>query len=241
MAESRGAGPVDSSSWSDRAEAVEVSLPFTGPWLTRNSPARRVPSHGIDMFGERYAIDFVAVDERRRTAGVRDWRTLLATEPPQRFVGFGQPILAPRSGTVVAVHDGEPDHAGRRSQLALVPYMLGQAGRLSQGVNAIAGNHVILALPDKGVFAALVHLQAGSLRVALGQEVTEGQHLADCGNSGNSTQPHVHMQLMDSLDLTTARGVPMVFRRFREWPVRVREPRIRDRAIPGEGSVVEPL
>ena len=112
---------------------IELSLPFTGRWLARNSPARRVPSHGSDLFGERYAIDFVGLDERHRTAGTRDWRTFLATEPPERFVAFGRPILAPASGTVVAVHDGEPDHEGRRSQLALVPYLLGQAARPGGG------------------------------------------------------------------------------------------------------------
>lgn len=118
---------------SSGTQEIEVSLPFTGPWLARNSPARRVPSHGSDLFGERYAIDFIAVDDRHRTAGIHDWRTLFATEPPERFFAFGQPILAPGRGTVVDVHDAVPDHEGRRSQLALVPYALGQAARLRQG------------------------------------------------------------------------------------------------------------
>ncbi|MFE0588719.1 hypothetical protein [Micromonospora echinospora] len=98
----------------------------------RRAPARRIPSHGTDLFGERYAIDFVGVDERRRTADRRNWRTFLATEPPDRFFAYGRPILAPAAGTVVEAHDGEIDHAGRRSQLALVPYALGQAARVRQ-------------------------------------------------------------------------------------------------------------
>jgi murein DD-endopeptidase MepM/ murein hydrolase activator NlpD len=219
---------------------VEVSLPFTGRWLTQNSPARRVPSHGLDVFGERYAIDFVAVDDRHRTAGTRDWRTFLGTEPPDRFVAFGQPILAPAGGTVVSVHDGEPDHEARRSQLALVPYALGQAGRLREGVTALAGNHVVLALPGGKAFLALAHLRTGSVRVRVGQSVAEGEQIAECGNSGNSTQPHVHVQAMDSADLSVAGGLPMVFRRFREWPGRG-QPTVRERGIPGEGAVVEPL
>jgi hypothetical protein len=222
-------------------QEVVLSLPFAGRWLARNSPARRVPSHGTDLLGERYAIDFVGVDERRRTADRRDWRTFLATEPAERFLSFGRPILAPADGVVAAVHDGEVDHAGRRSQLALLPYALGQAGRLRRGVGAVAGNHLIIALRDSGVFAALVHLRAGSLRVAAGDEVTVGQHLADCGNSGNSTQPHVHVQVMDSVDLSVARGVPMAFRRFREWPRGATDARIRESGVPGEEAVVEPL
>ena len=218
-----------------------LSLPFAGLWLARNSPARRVPSHGTDLLGERYAIDFIGVDHRHRTADRRDWRTFLATEPAERFFAYGRPILAPADGVVVAVHDGEIDHVGRRSQLTLVPYALGQAARLRQGVEAIAGNYLIIALRDSGAFVALVHLRAGSIRVALGEEVTTGQPIADCGNSGNSTQPHVHVQVMDSPDLSVARGVPMAFRRFREWPRGARHPQIRESGLPGEGAVVEPL
>jgi len=218
-----------------------ISLPFAGLWLARNSPARRVPSHGTDLWGERYAIDFVGVDRRHRTAARRDWRTFLATEPAERFFAYGRPILAPADGVVVKAHDGEVDHVGRRSQLTLIPYALGQPARLRQGVGAIAGNYLIIAVRDSGAFVALVHLRSGSIRVAAGEEVMAGQHVAACGNSGNSTQPHVHVQAMDSPDLPVARGVPMAFRRFREWRPGAKQFEIRESGIPGEGSVIEPL
>ena len=221
--------------------AVSLALPVSGRWIARNSPARRVPSHGTDLLGSRYAIDLVAVDRRRRTAVRRDWRTLLATEPPEIFLAWGRPILAPADGVVVVAHDGEADHAARRSPLALVPYLAGQAGRLRRGVGAIAGNHLIIELREGGAFVALVHLRAGSILVAPGAAVTAGQRLADCGNSGNSTQPHVHVQVMDRPDVSTAQGIPLAFRDFFEWPRGVREPLIRDAGIPGEGAVVEPI
>ena len=227
--------PVNSSN------SVVISLPFAGLWLARNSPARRVPSHGTDLLGERYAIDFIGVDGRRRTADRRDWRTFLASEPAERFFAYGRSILSPGDGAVVGVHDGEIDHAARRSQLTLVPYALGQAARLRQGVGAIAGNYLIIKLHDSGAFVALVHLRAGSIRVTAGEEVTTGQHVAACGNSGNSTQPHVHVQVMDSPDLSVARGVPMAFRRFREWPPGAERSQVRESGLPGEGAVVEPL
>lgn len=221
--------------------SIQISLPFTGRWLVQNSPARRVPSHGIDLLGERYAIDFVGVDEQHRTAGRRDWRTLFATEPVERFFAFGQALLAPADGTVVAVHDGEVDHEARRSQLTLLPYALGQASRLREGIAAVAGNHVIIALGDAAAFVALAHLRAGSVRVAPGDEVTTGQPVAECGNSGNSTQPHVHVQVMDSADLSIARGLPLSFADFLEWPRGSKTPLTRNSGVPGEGAVVEPL
>lgn len=219
---------------------VVLSLPFAGRWLTRNSPARRIPSHGTDLMGERYAIDFIAVDRRRRTADRRDWRTFLATEPVDRFLAYGRPILSPADGIVVTAHDSEVDHVARRSQLALAPYALGQPARVRRGVAAIAGNHVIMALRDRNVFVALVHLRAGSVRVAAGEEVLVGQPIGDCGNSGNSTQPHVHLQVMDGPDPAVARGFPMAFRRFREWPRGAKHVELRELAVPREGSVVEP-
>ena len=227
------------------AAEVLLSLPFEGRWLVQNSPARRVPSHGTDVLGERYAIDFVHVDDRGRTARRRDWRTALATEPADRFSAFGRPILAPADGVVVAAHDGEIDHEARRSPLALVPYALGQRDRLREGVNAIAGNHLLLRLDGgqrgAGPFAGLVHLRAGSLRVGVGDTVRTGQQIAECGNSGNSTQPHLHLQVMDSADLSVARGLPMAFRRYREWPRGGGHPAVRDSGIPAEAAVVEPL
>ena len=220
--------------------AVVLALPFRERWLVENSPATRLPSHGTDLLGTRFAIDFVGVDEHSRSAARTDWRSVLATEPPDRFFGFARPILAPANGVVVLAHDGEPDHAGRRSPLSLLPYALGQAGRLRAGLAAMAGNHVVIELPDDAGFVALVHLRAGSLRVAAGDSVTTGQPLAQCGNSGNSTQPHVHVQVMDSPDPRTARGVPLLFRDFREWPRRNEAPQVHELGLPANGSVVAP-
>ncbi|MGW3658945.1 M23 family metallopeptidase [Streptomyces sp. NPDC005151] len=182
------------------------------------------------------------MDDRHRTAGHRSWRTFFATEPPELFHSFGRSVLAPAAGTVIAAHDSEPDHEARRSQLALVPYMLGQAARVRRGANAIAGNHLIISLSEHGPYVALVHLKSGSVQVSAGQRVVAGQHLANCGNSGNSTQPHVHMQVMDSSDLSVARGMPMLFRRFREWPGGPGgDCRVRELAVPDEEAVVEAL
>src|SRR5215470_11849902 len=100
-----------------------VALPFCGPWLVATSPATKVPSHGTRFLGQTFAVDFVAVDEHlARSTRVRDWRSLLWFEPPERFLGFGAPVLAPAGGMIVTAHDGEPDHVAHRSAVALLTF-----------------------------------------------------------------------------------------------------------------------
>jgi murein DD-endopeptidase MepM/ murein hydrolase activator NlpD len=99
---------------------------------------------------------------------------MLATESPEVFVGFGATISAPASGTVVAALDGEPDYEARRSQLALIPYAVSQARRVRQGVRAIAGNHVVIAMGPSGPFVLIAHLRRGSVRVTVGSAVEVG-------------------------------------------------------------------
>ena len=83
--------------------SVDLAYPFEGRWLTQNSPANRVPSHGTTLLATSFAIDFVPVDEAGRTAPIT-FRSLLRPEPAGRFPGFGRPILAPIQGVVVGVH-----------------------------------------------------------------------------------------------------------------------------------------
>jgi len=217
-------------------DAIALEIPGPGRWLVQNSPARRVPSHGTELFGSRYAIDLVGVDARGRSAP-RSLRSLVTVERPEAFTGFGRPVLAPLAGEVVVVHDGEPDHAARRSAVTLLPYALGQASRVREGIAAIAGNHVILTARD-GVCVAIVHLKRGSIRVAVGDRVQAGAQLGECGNSGNSTEPHVHLQATDRAEMLAARGLPIVFRCFREL-TRGGEWAERTMAVPGEGSLIE--
>ena len=128
-----------------RASGVAVTplvldVPGAGLWQARNSPTRRVPSHGTSRFGTAYAIDLVPVDDHNRSAPAT-WRTVLATEPSSAFVGFGRPLVAPISGTVVATLDGEIDHDASRSPAAYLLFAIGQARRIRSGIAAMAGNH----------------------------------------------------------------------------------------------------
>ena len=90
------------------------------------------------------------------------------------------------------------------------------------------GNHVVLDVGD-GRYAALAHLQHGSATVHAGEHVACGDVVGRCGNSGNSSEPHVHFQLMDHPRALIAAGLPFVFARDGA----------RDGAVPRNGEVIE--
>lgn len=189
------------------AASVDLAYPFVGRWLTQNSPADRVPSHGTTLFAASYAIDFVPVTDTGRTAPI-SFTSLVRPEPPGRFPGFGRPLLAPVEGIVVAAHDTEPDHASYRG-LPSVGYALTQRRRAAAGWVGLAGNHVLIE--TVGAVIAVCHLRQGSVAVRPGQRVHRGDMVGRCGNSGNSTEPHVHVQAIDDRDVERARAVSLTF------------------------------
>ena len=186
---------------------VELQYPFTGAWLVQNSPADRVPSHGTRLLGTSYAIDFTPVDRNGRSARFT-LASLVRPEPPEHFAGFGRAVQAPVSGLVCAAHDGETDHAAFRG-LPSIGYAATQARRVREGWLGLAGNHVMIE--SAGLFVALCHLKRGSVRVRPGQWVECGEVLGACGNSGNSTEPHLHVQAMDGPDPEQASALPITF------------------------------
>jgi murein DD-endopeptidase MepM/ murein hydrolase activator NlpD len=205
----------------DRAP-VEVDPPVRGRWSALNSPADKVPSHGTHAYGQTYAIDIVAEPE---ATGAEPEGTVAESEDgprtrpgfavlwpvvrrPRIFPAFDEPVYAVADATVVHASDWRRDHLSRNSWPALVYLMLVEAGvRDTGGAAWITGNHVVLDLGD-GVYAMYAHLRRGSLTVRPGDRVRAGQQIARCGNSGNSTEPHVHFQLMDGPDPDSARGIP---------------------------------
>lgn len=64
------------------------------------------------------------------------------------------------------------------------------------------------------IYAALVHLQTGSVQVSVGQRVRKSEVIGRVGHSGNSFAPHLHFQLMDSNDLSAANGLPCAFEQY---------------------------
>ncbi|MCF6192499.1 MAG: M23 family metallopeptidase, partial [Candidatus Hydrothermae bacterium] len=139
---------------------------------------------------QRYAPDMVKLNR----LGLRAWGGLPGAL--SRYAVYGEPVAAPCSGTVVAAVDGLPERVPSLSvRDTLHP----------------AGNHVVLActFPDRTVHVVLAHLRRGSVRVSVGDTVPAGKILGRVGNSGNTTEPHLHFHACDP---ATLQGVPVTFR-----------------------------
>lgn len=132
---------------------------------------------------QRFAIDITAVGP----AGFRASGVL--PRGLEHYEIFGMTVVSPCDGTVTGVVNGLPD---------LTPP---DADRKNP-----AGNHVVL-LCD-GLQVELAHLQQGSVAVEAGQQVGAGHPIRLVGNSGNTTEPHLHVHAVDPL---TDTGVPITF------------------------------
>jgi hypothetical protein len=191
---------------SDRAP-VELAPPVRGRWVALNSPGSAVPSHGVRAYGQMYAVDLLQPSDAAVSVG---WA--LRARRPESYPSFGEPVLAMAPGRVLGVRDSQRDH-GARNTWPLLVWMLTVEGFLRDlaGASRILGNHVVVE-HDDDTWAAYAHLRRGSASVRAGQRVQAGQQLAQVGNTGNTSEPHLHVQLMDRAQPTAAAGVPM------NWP-----------------------
>lgn len=207
-------------------DPVVVLAPVVGRWAALNSPATKVPSHGVRAYGQAYAIDLVhePVDRPRPAFGTGE-----AMRSVTEYPAFGQEVRSMVDGEVVTVVDGQRDHRARSSMAGFVYMMVEGSVRELGGPRFVIGNHVVVR-SDDGVFALVAHLQRGSVEVREGERVLAGQRLGRCGNSGNTSEPHVHAHLMDRRSPWTGQGVPMA---FAEVSVRDAEPGV---GMPADGE-----
>ena len=183
------------SSYDDRPSNIRFRLPLDGlVTVAWGGPTLSVNYHVV-MPDQRWAYDLF-VTEGGRT--FRNSSALLA-----EYYAYGRPVLAPADAVVQSVHDGEPD--GPIGQWRVV---------------RATGNHVVLQVGLRE-FLFVAHLQAGSITVRPGDRVESGQMIGRVGNSGNSSEPHVHLHLQDSPIPYLGEGIPFYFYRYRVGGVEV--------------------
>lgn len=203
------------------SDPVIVEFPLRGEWQSPNTPGTKIPSHGTDRLGTRYAYDFIQVDWSRR--GWPAYRSsvskyLLKGLPISDYYCWGQEIYAPFDGQVVLAADHYPEgtHTNLSKDLKNAYKNTHHFDPVTDDPQEVAGNYVIIKQTEH-VYAALCHLQLGSVQVAAGQQVKKGQLIGRVGHSGNSFGPHLHFQLMDSSDIVRSKGVPCAFEQYERY------------------------
>lgn len=174
-------------------ETFAVQLPFHGRWKVFNGGVTPQTSHSWGLISQRYAYDFVIIDEATGLTYRGDPRQ------PANYLAFGQPVLAAADGVVVAVRNDIRDdpRAG--------------TGWIDVTTPDLRGNYVVIKHHEHA-YTLYAHLQQGSVCVAPGATVRASQPIGACGNSGHSSEPHLHFQLQDRADFFTAIGLPIAFR-----------------------------
>lgn len=168
-----------------------LSLPYEGQRTVINGGVTEETSHSWVIVAQRYAYDFVIIDDGATHTGDG---TDLAD-----YYAFGEPIRAPASGTVGKTKDRLRDHPHPGS------------GWLEWRTWDIRGNHVVIKHAD-GEYSLLAHLRKGSVAVSPADHVERGEVIGECGNSGHSGEPHLHYQLQDHPNFWIAASLVPQFR-----------------------------
>ncbi len=162
-----------------------LRLPFEGTWSVLWGGRTWDDNRHASVADQRFALDLLIWKAQGTFEGD-------GTRNEQYFC-WGRPVVAPAEGKVAIAEDGTSDNVpGVASPLKLY------------------GNHVVID-HGNGEYSLLAHMMKGSIAVKAGDRVTVGQLLGRTGNSGVSTEPHLHYQLMDSPQWLKAHGLPAVF------------------------------
>ncbi len=166
---------------------VRFRVPLDGPVTIGWGGNTTAENYHVIAPDQRWAYDILVKDEVGKTYRGDGKRV-------EDYLIYDRPVLAPAPGIVVKAVDGDPD----------MP--IGELG----GGRDPGGNHLRIAVAANE-FLLLCHLKPGSLRVKTGDAVIPGQEVARVGNSGNTSEPHLHIHLEDDW----SEGLPLYFHGYR--------------------------
>ena len=172
-------------------QEVEYHLPFLGEWIVVNGGISKEDSHSWEIINQRYAYDFVKI-------GLDKSSHLGSGENLDDYYCYGKTILAPADGEVVDVKTNIRDAKKPGSM---------QMDFLAKDFR---GNYVVIKHAQKE-YSFMAHFIPDSIIVKKGQYVKRHEPIGRCGNSGYSTQPHLHFHLQDHPNMFLAIGLPIKF------------------------------
>ncbi len=172
--------------------SVDLEFPLRGgEFCVVHGGANETVNHHYSVSAQKYALDIVQTNN----LGLRSAKFL--PENVADFYIYGAPVHSPCDGVVLDAIDQYNDQ---------IP------GQMD--AEHIAGNYLTITKSDSDIVILLAHLMKGSLLVKKGERVQKGQILAKVGNTGNTSEPHLHIHsfLNHTGDfLFTGKGIPMKF------------------------------
>ncbi len=165
---------------------TKMKLPFKGEWTVSWGGDTKEQNYHVESVAQKNAFDILMYDQK----GATHKGTGASNED---YYAFGKELYAPCDGEVVLVVDGVKDN---------IPGVLNPI--------YIPGNTVIIKVAT-GEYAFFAHFKQHSIVVKQGQKVSTGALLGLCGNSGNSSEAHLHFHLQNVEDMTKATGAKCYF------------------------------
>ena len=186
----RIAGLLITSHKPDNLKVIErnltkMILPFNGEWFVFWGGLNVEQNYHVSYEDQKYAYDILKVKEGASYIG----------DPKNNnsYFAFGETIIAPCDAKVVKVIEGVKDN---------IP------GELNP--KQLTGNTIVLkTTADEYILFA--HLKQNSIVVKEGDTVIQGEKIAECGNSGNTTEPHLHLSLQNTVDMEQSTGAKLYF------------------------------
>jgi len=178
---------------------VKYSLPFYDAWVVVNGGVDKKFSHSWDVPTQRYAYDLLILDESGKSY-IGNGKKMTD------YYCYGKEILAPADGEVI-------DAISVYSNSLIL-----KNGQADCAAHDIRGNHILIRHSERE-YSLLAHLQPGSINVKAGDTVERGQIIARCGNSGNSSEPHLHFQLQCGKNFFSSAGLPIEFENISSAPM----------------------
>lgn len=189
-------------------QANQFIFPLRGRWYVSASSSPR--SHHRIRPAHEFALDLIRIG-----ADGRSFRGEGTT--PSDYYAFGADVLAVADGTVIAVEQEIPETemplAGE-SRGAFARRVLGAMWERDPTGRVAGGNYVVIAHPG-GEYSVYAHLRYGSVRVAVGQHVGQGEVIGQVGISGDGFEPHLHFAVTDTPDVNYGHGLPVLFANVR--------------------------
>lgn len=178
------------SGFSAEEKGIDIGFPLREGYVGHGGSSTAINYHNEDTTAQQYALDIVKLNGWGMRAAS------LFPEELEKYAIYGDTLFSPCDGSIAVARDGLPNFPPG-----------------SMDTVNLAGNHIVLQY--QGNLIVFAHLLGGSVMVHAGDEVHKGQPLARIGNSGHTSEPHLHIHAIEGTDTSKiirgGNGIPIYF------------------------------